>query len=234
MGKKRLASQISRSAAGMANDIQRQLSAHSRKAHLSLDLSPLLLGFFFFTLLLTFNPNPKINSHPPIIIPNYIPPTAPCYWLSLQGPFCVVTLQRKHCFWMFQTRQRWVDAQAARGYDYTPCSPQTTWLKTGRVEWKKKTRSFSQCAFSVLWRGWNVDVWRQVFPTASPTATRQRFASAKDLHRLQGCWPSCVFKSNRQRQGETEKEWCAVQTQCENRGEQTDVDLSGLHIILFT
>lgn len=41
---------------------------------------------------------------------------------------------------MFQTHQRWVDARAARGYDYTPCSPQTTWLKTGRAKKKRRRR----------------------------------------------------------------------------------------------
>lgn len=47
--------------------MQRQSAVHSRKAPLSLDSLPLFLSFFLFffkSLILRFNPNPKINSSP--------------------------------------------------------------------------------------------------------------------------------------------------------------------------
>lgn len=135
---------------------------------------------------------------------------------------------------MFQTHQRWVDARAACGYDYTPCSPQITWLKTGRVGGKKEEEIFLRMHLQSALTGMKCGCLTLSFPSCFSDSHLSMFRKCRGLNRLRGCWLRRVFKSKRQRQDETETKWCAEETNWGNRGEQTDVGLQILHIILFS
>lgn len=94
---------------------------------------------FFRTLTLKFSPNPKINSSPLPLFQIIFRPQLPLTG-SRSRDLLLLWHSKENtapgCF-----RRTSADAQTARGYDYTPRSPQTAWLKTGRVEENRRDPS---------------------------------------------------------------------------------------------